>query len=129
MISRGNRLASFYVKGTSVRNGLTAIINPLSTNPKKWSNTLKQFVGNCQKIVLVCLTILWVWCFKINLMWSMNSTGSPKTKHSVWVAWLTFLFCVSYFTINKTTAFKRALSKVRWTTSHPSCRLGMEGIR
>ena len=27
--------------------------NPLSANPTKWSNTLKQFVGR------VCLTILW----------------------------------------------------------------------
>ena len=24
---------------------LTAIVNPLSANPTKWSNTLKQFVG------------------------------------------------------------------------------------
>ena len=23
-----------------------AFVNPLSANPKKWSNTLKQFVGN-----------------------------------------------------------------------------------
>ena len=22
-------------------------LNPLSANPKKWSNTLKQFVGEC----------------------------------------------------------------------------------
>ena len=34
--------------------------NPLSTNPIKWSNTLKQLVGNSQRIVGVCLTILWV---------------------------------------------------------------------
>ena len=33
--------------------------NPLSANPTKWSNTLKQFVGNCQWIVWVNLTILW----------------------------------------------------------------------
>ena len=25
------------------------IFNPLSTNPKKWSNTLKQFVANLSK--------------------------------------------------------------------------------
>ena len=25
--------------------------NPLSANPTKWSNTLKQFVGNSQRIV------------------------------------------------------------------------------
>ena len=26
-------------------------LNPLSVNPTKWSNTLKQFVGNSQVIV------------------------------------------------------------------------------
>ena len=30
--------------------------NPLSANPSKWSNTLKQFVGCCRRIV-------WVWPF------------------------------------------------------------------
>ena len=45
-------------------------INPLSANPTKCSNTLKQFVGFCRRIVSVCLTILWGWrlkCFKNNL--------------------------------------------------------------
>ena len=26
-------------------------LNPLSANPTKWSNTLKQFVGKCRRIV------------------------------------------------------------------------------
>ena len=26
-------------------------INPLSTNPTKWSNTLKQFLGCCRRVV------------------------------------------------------------------------------
>ena len=39
-------------------------LNPLSFNPTKWSNTLKQFVGNSQRIVWVCLTILWGWRVK-----------------------------------------------------------------
>ena len=39
-------------------------VNPLSTNSTKWSNTLKQFVGNSQWIVWVCLTILWGWRLK-----------------------------------------------------------------
>ena len=34
-------------------------INPLTANLAKWSNTLKQFVGCCRRIVWVCLTILW----------------------------------------------------------------------
>ena len=25
-------------------------LNPLSANPTKWSNTLKQFVGNCLSV-------------------------------------------------------------------------------
>ena len=31
----------------------------LSTNPRKWSTTLKQFFGKNQRIVWQCLTILW----------------------------------------------------------------------
>ena len=38
-------------------------INPLNASPTKWWNTLKQFVGNSWRIVWVCLTILWGWCF------------------------------------------------------------------
>ena len=36
------------------------LINPLIGNPTKWSNTLKQFVGNLL-LTRVCLTILWYW--------------------------------------------------------------------
>ena len=36
-------------------------VNPLSVNPKKWSNTLKQFVGCCRWMVGVCLTIFGGW--------------------------------------------------------------------
>ena len=39
-------------------------ITPLSANPTKWSNTLKQFVGFCRQIVWVYLTILWSWRLK-----------------------------------------------------------------
>ena len=35
-----------------------------SANPTKWSNTLKQFVGYCQWIVWVCLTIFGSCCLK-----------------------------------------------------------------
>ena len=38
--------------------------NPLSANPTKWSITLKQFVGNSQRIVWECLITLWGWCLK-----------------------------------------------------------------
>ena len=37
------------------------IFNPLSANPTKWLNILKQIVGCCRQIVWVCLTILWDW--------------------------------------------------------------------
>ena len=33
----------------------------LSANPTKWSNTLKQFIGNSRRIDWVCLTISWGW--------------------------------------------------------------------
>ena len=35
-------------------------INPLTANPTKWSNTLKQFFSNSRRIFWSCLTILWV---------------------------------------------------------------------
>ena len=34
------------------------LFNPLSANPKNWSNTLKHFVGNSRQIVWVCSTNL-----------------------------------------------------------------------
>ena len=37
----------------------TYSFNTLSANPTKWWNTLKQFVGFCEQIVWVYLTILW----------------------------------------------------------------------
>ena len=39
-------------------------LNLLKANPTKWSNTLKQFVGCCRRIVWVCLSILWGWRLK-----------------------------------------------------------------
>ena len=44
-----------------------AYLNPLSVNPTKWLNTLKQFVGYSRRIVWVCLTILWGWRLKAYL--------------------------------------------------------------
>ena len=41
---------------------ISKYLNPLNANPTKWSNTVKQFVGKCRRIVSVCLTILWGWC-------------------------------------------------------------------
>ena len=32
-----------------------SLFNPLSTNPTKWSNTLKQFVGN---LPMSCLSVI-----------------------------------------------------------------------
>ena len=56
-----NSVIGGYIVGKdSTYTGSTVIyINPLSANPTKWSNTLKQFVGFCRRIVWVCLTILW----------------------------------------------------------------------
>ena len=39
-------------------------LNYLSANPTKWSNTLKQFIGNSQLMAWVCLIILWGWHVK-----------------------------------------------------------------
>ena len=51
-----------YVDGSNLP--IVSDINPLSANPTKWTNTLKQFVGCCPRIVWVCLTILWDWRLK-----------------------------------------------------------------
>ena len=45
---------------------VTKWINPLSDKRTKWSNILKQFVGNSRRIVWVCLTILWGWAERVN---------------------------------------------------------------
>ena len=56
------------MRGTSVSNEdnkcIEHFFNPLSANPTKVSNTLKQFVGCCRRIARVCLTILWGWRLK-----------------------------------------------------------------
>ena len=48
-------------------------VNPLSTNPTKWSNTLKKFVGKSWRIAWVCLIILWGWRLKSwrNEIWNL----------------------------------------------------------
>ena len=43
---------------------LCKIFNLSSANPTKWSNTLKQCVGFCRRIVWVCLTTSWSWRLK-----------------------------------------------------------------
>ena len=50
-------------------------VNPLSANPTKWSNTLKQFVGFCRRIVWVYLTFFGGWHSK------EQSKVFPKWTH------------------------------------------------
>ena len=48
-------VARFLTQKTMVKNGETAIqltanaINPLSANPTKWTNTLKQFIATANE--------------------------------------------------------------------------------
>ena len=58
MTKHGNK------KIKKLKNKNKKILNPYSANSTKWSNTLKQFVGFCQRIVWMCLAILWGWCLK-----------------------------------------------------------------
>ena len=44
--------------GLNGKNIFISFFNTLSANPTKWSNTLKQFVSFCRRIVWMCLTIL-----------------------------------------------------------------------
>ena len=63
----GNYQQTFYVttqSNSKIEN--RDYINPLSTNPTKWSNTLKQFVRKSRRIVWVCLAIFSGW--HLNLM-------------------------------------------------------------
>ena len=57
-------------------------LNPLSTNLRKRSNTLKQFVGCCRPIVWMCLTILWGWQFGL-IFSSFSSAQCFKLKSRV----------------------------------------------
>ena len=54
--------------------------NPLSANPTKWLNILKQFVGCCRRIVWVSLTILWDWCLTLNVPCISESCIETKVK-------------------------------------------------
>ena len=60
-------------------------VNPLSANPTKWSNTLKQFVGNSRRIVWVCLAIFVKMAFKRlttaqNSLQDLFNWGSLNTR-------------------------------------------------
>ena len=49
-----NKVAKHLVlmrENTDQKTPYTGCFNPLSANPKKWSNTLKQFIGNSRQIV------------------------------------------------------------------------------
>ena len=50
--------------GLNGKNIFISFFNTLSANPTKWSNTLKQFVSFCRRIVWMCLTILQGWRLK-----------------------------------------------------------------
>ena len=63
-----------------------SFFNPLRASPTKWSTTLKQFVGNSRRIVLVCLTILWCWCLKSyseELFSKMKLNAIKAIQHSI----------------------------------------------
>ena len=62
-------------------NGLREYLNPLSADPTKWSNTLKQFVDKSRLIVWVCLTILWGWRLRVKTA-NLHDPVSKKTHFS-----------------------------------------------
>ena len=75
-----NKMAE--VSGKDLLN-FKAVINPLSANPTKWSNTLKQFVGklppNCLSVfvhfvglALKGLRMLYVKDSQIKMAWNEN---------------------------------------------------------
>ena len=59
------KLLGFTPKRTLRPSIFASIIDLMLQEPtQKWSNTLKQFVGNSRRIVWVCLSILWGWILK-----------------------------------------------------------------
>ena len=60
----------FQMSGTKVKEHIhflqMQILKALSANSTKWSNTLKQFVCICRRIVWVCLIILWGWLLTLS---------------------------------------------------------------
>ena len=102
------------ISKTVIHRCTSVSINPLSTSPIKWSNTLKQFIGLCQWIIWVCLTILWSWRLKGRklltrlLIWIMN-VWTPYytqklipilekvgTKHNNLFSWSKICFNISW---------------------------------
>ena len=73
---------------------LSSAIIPLSANPTKWSNTLKQIVGKSRRIVCVCLTVLWGWCLKVlcsvhnarflKYVWTFFDIMHERVKYIIW---------------------------------------------
>ena len=57
LLVRIKRIDNFSPVKSAENRKLASNINPSSTNPTKWSNTVKQFVVNSRRIV--CLAILW----------------------------------------------------------------------
>ena len=78
-----------------------SIFNSLGTSTTKWSNTLKQFVGNSRQIVWVCLTNLWVCAYTFKIR-----------KASIFCKTNSFLFLSHGMTFQRT-SFNNGLSWLR----------------
>ena len=72
---------------TCVTSAYISALSPLCANPARWSNTLKQFVGNDQRIVRVCLTILWLTLegltYNEMVFFSLKSVGQQQRQLAV----------------------------------------------
>ena len=73
LILSPNQMTGFYMefntglKWVNIDKGILSekdFVYPLGASTTEWSNTLKQFVGFCRRIVWVCLTLLWDWRLK-----------------------------------------------------------------
>ena len=67
-------------------------INLLTANPKKWLNTLKQFVGFCRRIVWMCLSILCGWRYATPLVsqkWNRLKGNHTACLDSGFIKWKT----------------------------------------
>ena len=87
-----NHTAKFGIYTKQVKNLCSRIYytytkKDFSANPTKKSNTLKQFLGCCRRIVWMCLTIFGGW----NLKGLNNSRSWPKQHHNPFPATDLFL--------------------------------------
>ena len=80
---------------------------PLSANPTKWSNTLKQFLGCCRRLVWARLIIFW------------GGASRVKVQHRIWsseeeLKSLGFFIFISLIASRYYRKYEKCMCVLRW---------------